>query len=116
MGFDGLRIVSLRAPAESALAELYLDQKPCVHRCASTGPLAHVRVFTHPHGHFHYVGGGMRRLHEFDFELTFRLKGEGEASAAPLWPVALLNHFAAHAIKSGRPFAAGHYLRLPAPF
>lgn len=114
-----VRVRTVLSPAERVLSELYPDQQPFLFlapvpwRDGGPDPLSGVGVFTHPEGHLHYVGFGLRDA-GFSFELTFRLAAE-PSSSVPSWPVRLLNEFARHAIKSRRPFGRGHYLCLPEP-
>ncbi len=112
--------VRLRIGAATArvLAALYPEQQPFVFlapRAWDRGgpdPVSGVSVFAHPDGHLHYVGFGVRDAAGLPFELTFRLAA---AEGVPAWPVHLMNAFARHVIKVGRPPSRGHYLCLPEP-
>jgi len=97
-----------------------------------------------PPAHWHYVGLGLTELDEkqapnkdisgWGFEPTFRLaippavaalgtkrmEGFGTnifeaTSAAPKWPVVLLNELARYVLHTRRGFAHGHYLEMRAP-
>lgn len=90
------------------MAEVYPEHEPFAFLTRPASPLRSVRVFTHPDGHLHYVGVGL--CLRFGVELTFRLAAGG---ARPSWPVRLLEAFAEHVDKAGRPLGPGHYLCLP---
>lgn len=103
-----IRIRHRRSAPEPILAEVYPDQDPFAFLTQPASPLRSVRVFTHPEGHLHYVGVGL--CPRLGVELTFRLADDG--GARPSWPVRLLEAFAEHAVKAGRPLGPGHYLCL----
>lgn len=115
-----MRLPPIRIRVDDApLAALYGDREPfhwVTNEGATSEALSGVSVFGNDVGpHWHYVGFGLAP--EFGFELSFRLAADriGDGAPAPAWPVKLLDAFARHAIRSGRPFECGHYLCLPEP-
>ena len=89
-------------------------------------PLDGVEVWKSEEGipHWHYVTYGFTELYQkecedpevsgFGFELTFRLKREGEEEP-PVWPMNLLQNLARYVFSSGNPFGPGHHLDCNSP-
>ena len=89
-------------------------------------PLEGVEVWESERGlpHWHYITYGFTELYEkesddadvsgYGFELTFRLKREGEEEP-PSWPVNLLQNLARYVFSSGHPFGAGHHMSCNSP-
>ncbi len=82
-----------------------------------------VRAMEEPEPHWLYVTYGFTELGEkecadpdssgYGFELTFRLKKEGEEP--PVWPMNLLQDLAGYVFATGSGFAPGHYMDCGGP-
>lgn len=112
-----------------ALAVLYGLQQP-VHwgtvqkyMVGGEDPLDGVSAFD-AGDHWHYVSFGLSELYKtpggpaeersgWGFELTFRLRKDGDAP--PVWPVGLLQTLARYVFRSGNAFDAGHKMGLNGP-
>ncbi|MCI8360822.1 MAG: suppressor of fused domain protein [Clostridiales bacterium] len=89
-------------------------------------PLDGVEVWESERGlpHWHYITYGFTELYEkesddaevsgYGFELTFRLKREGEEEP-PAWPINLLQNLARYVFSSGHPFGSGHHMSCNGP-
>lgn len=102
-------------------------------------PLDGVEIYRSEHGipHWHYITYGFSELYNEDeetdaledneaeaeaeelisgygFELTFRLKIEGETQP-PVWPVNLLQNLARYVFQTGNVFCSGHYMNANGP-
>lgn len=100
--------------SDAALAELYPGQQPFLFGgpFGEAGPVPLSVAVYRAEGHLHYVGLGREGA---DAELSFRLVAPSPQRSIPGWPVHLLNEFATHAMRRGRPFDPGHYLCLREP-
>lgn len=115
-----------------ALKQLYPDQEGLYYgtvisyRLGGNDPLDGVEIYSAdtPQPHWHYVTYGLTELYEketespeisgYGFELTFRLKKEGEETP-PVWPVSLLQNLARYVFQTGNVFGAGHHMNLNGP-
>lgn len=96
------------------------------YRLGGKDPLDRVVVFSSDEQipHWHYVTCGFSELYEkesenkelsgWGFELTFRLKREGDEKP-PIWPINLLQNLARYVFKSGNVFAAGEHMDCNGP-
>lgn len=122
-GFDAI---------SGAMQRLYPDQKGFYYRTiipplgVRSGPLDGVEVWKSEKGapHWHYVTYGFTELYNkknnnlnkscVGFELTFRLKREGEAQP-PVWPIKLLQNLARLILDGSHVFAPGHHMSANSP-
>jgi suppressor of fused len=106
-----------RYPGQTFIAGAQLEPR-------ARSPLAEVRVYEHPLGHWHYVTLGFSELGQetsddpdrsgWGFELTLRLAKVGDAGP-PRWPVRALHQLARYVFDAKAPFAAGHHMDLGGP-
>ncbi|MFD3270658.1 suppressor of fused domain protein [Paenibacillus dendritiformis] len=117
---------------DAKLKELYGDTEPLHYgtvlpfMLGGEDPLDGISVYaqTEPVPHWHYVTYGFSELYEkegddpdisgYGFELTMRLKREGEEEP-PAWPMNMLQNLGRYVFRSGNVFAAGHYLDANGP-
>jgi hypothetical protein len=112
---------------EAKLATLYGKQEPqhwgTVQRYSEGGkdPLDGVSAYRADNPHFwHYISFGFSETHDkksknpdvsgWGFELSFRLKPAPGETAAPLWPVMMLQNLARYVFSNGSPFDHEHYI------
>ncbi|WP_405178535.1 suppressor of fused domain protein [Nocardia sp. NBC_01377] len=118
---------------ERALAPLYPETEPtrwrAEHPWSLGGPDALDGVSAYPRTdpvpHWHYVGYGMTELYEkewddpeesgWGFEFTFRLARAARDTAAPRWPVDLMQNLAHYVYQSGEWFTPGHTVKTNGP-
>ncbi|MCQ4085982.1 suppressor of fused domain protein [Saccharibacillus sp. JS10] len=125
-----------QAPGQQAIDTIldrhYADVEPFYYgtmisyRLGGPDPLDGVRVYAceDPVPYWHYVTYGFTELYEKEsesteysghgFELTLRLKREGEEQP-PVWAVNFLQNLARYVFSSGNGFRAGHYLDANGP-
>ena len=89
-------------------------------------PLDGVEIWQSEHGvpHWHYITYGFTELYEkesditeesgFGFELSFRLKRDGE-DQPPIWPINLLQNLARYVFSTGNVFGPGHHMSCNGP-
>ncbi len=115
-----------------AMGQLYPGQKGFYYGTVipaflgGNDPLDGVEVWKSERGipHWHYVTYGFTELYQkesddpkesgYGFELTFRLKREGEEEP-PVWPVNLLQNLARYVFSSGNVFGPGHHMNANGP-
>lgn len=117
---------------DAKLKERYGDTEPMhygtmiPYMLGGPDPLDGISVYaqTEPVPHWHYVTYGFSELYEkegddpdisgYGFELTMRLKREGEGEP-PVWPMNMLQNLGRYVFGSGNVFAAGHYMNANGP-
>jgi len=112
---------------------LYGDRQPrhygtaLSHALGGNEPLQGVSAYhcAEPIPHWHFVTYGFSELHEkesgdpevsgYGFELTLRLRDDGDSAEPPMWALNFLQNLARYVFGSGNVFEAGHYLNANGP-